>query len=88
MRPLARRNDAAMDIAQWEFAYVPTTGVRQAHETPIVIATVASLKGYGCLVEDPETFPIEIVRWPAKGWRPIDLNSGKAECLPASRWIS
>ncbi len=60
-----------MDIAQWEIAYVPTTGVRQAHETPIVVATDASLMGYGCLVEDPKTFPIEIVRWPAKGWRPV-----------------
>ena len=28
-----------MDIAQWDFAYVPTTGVRRAHETPIVLAT-------------------------------------------------
>jgi len=24
----------------------------------------------------PKTFPIEIVRWPAQGWRPIDKNSG------------
>src|SRR5580692_11277509 len=65
-----------MDIAQWEFAYVPTTGVRRAHETPIVIASDATLEGYGCLVEDPKNFPIEIVRWPARGWRPIDANSG------------
>ena len=28
------------------------------------------------LVDDPKTFPIEIVRWPAQGWRPIDKNSG------------
>jgi hypothetical protein len=65
-----------MDIGQWEFAYVPTTGVRQAHETPLVLATEASLKGFGCLVDEPKSFPIEIVRWPAQGWRPIDLNSG------------
>jgi ureidoglycolate lyase len=55
---------------------VPTTGVRRAHETPLVLATEASLKGFGCLVDEPKTFPIEIVRWPAQGWRPIDLNSG------------
>src|SRR5258708_33143678 len=67
---------AVMDIAQWEIAYVPTTGVRRAYETPIVLATEASLKGFGRLVDDPKTFPIEIVRWPAQGWRPIDLNSG------------
>jgi ureidoglycolate lyase len=65
-----------MDIAEWEFAYEPTTGVRRAHETPVVLATDASLKGYGCLVDDPKTFPIEIVRWPSQGWRAIDLNSG------------
>jgi hypothetical protein len=27
-------------------------------------------------VDDPKTFPIEIVRWPAQGWRPVDENSG------------
>src|ERR1700719_4438796 len=65
-----RRTRATMDIAQWEFAYVPTTGVRRAHETPIVLATEASLEGFGRLVDDPKTFPIEIVRWPPQGWRP------------------
>jgi ureidoglycolate lyase len=65
-----------MDIDPREIAYTPSTGVRRIHETPLVTATVASLAGYGCLVDDPRTFPIEIVRWPARGWRPIDANSG------------
>ena len=65
-----------MDFDPGEIAYVPTTGVRRFHETPVVAATDTSLKGYGCLVDDPKAFPIEIVRWPAKGWRPIDPNSG------------
>jgi hypothetical protein len=38
-----------MNIDQLEFAYSPTTGVRRAHETPVVLASEASLKGYGCL---------------------------------------
>jgi hypothetical protein len=59
-----------------EFAYAPTTGVRRIHETPLVVATEENLKGYGALVDDPKTFPIEIVRWPAQGWRRIDPNSG------------
>jgi hypothetical protein len=59
-----------------EIAYLPTTGVRRAHELPLVLATDESLKGYGCLVDDPKRFPVEIVRWPAAGWRPIDENSG------------
>jgi Ureidoglycolate lyase len=43
---------------------------------PIVDATAESLRGYGCLVESPDDFSIEIVRWPAKGWRPVDADSG------------
>lgn len=45
-------------------------------ETPLVTASDDSLTGYGCLVSDPKAFPIEIVRWPAQGWRPVDGNSG------------
>ncbi len=65
-----------MDFDPAEIAYVQTTGVRNAHETPLVDATDETLKGYGCLVDDPKTFPIEIVRWPAQGWRQVDKNSG------------
>jgi len=65
-----------MDIDPRKIAYPPSTGVRRIHATPLVTATAASLSGYGCLVDDPKTFPIEIVRWPAQGWRPIDENSG------------
>ena len=65
-----------MDIDLKKIAYIPTTGVRRVHETPLVAANDASLNGYGCLVETPTTFPIEIVRWPAQGWRPVDDNSG------------
>ena len=65
-----------MDIEQLQFAHVPTTGVRQRHETPLVVASDTSLVGYGCLVDDPKTFPVDIVQWPAKGWRAIDPNTG------------
>jgi len=43
---------------------------------PIVDATVEALEGYGLLVDDPERCPIEIVRWPAQGSRPVDPDSG------------
>src|SRR5579864_6489504 len=59
-----------------EIAYVPTTGLRRLHEAPLVVASDETLKGYGCLVDEPKSFPIEIVRWPAQGRRPIDKNSG------------
>jgi ureidoglycolate lyase len=65
-----------VDIDLDKIAYSPSTGVRRVHETPLVAATESSLAGYGALVDDPEKFPIEIVRWPAQGWRPIDANTG------------
>ena len=43
---------------------------------PVVTATPAALQGYGFLVDDPATCPIEIARWPATGRRPVDENTG------------
>jgi hypothetical protein len=43
---------------------------------PVVDATPATLDGYGRLVTDPGECPIEIVRWPAVGTRPIDPGTG------------
>jgi ureidoglycolate lyase len=65
-----------MSIDMSEIAYLPTIGVRRVHETPLVVANDANLAGYGRLVDTPTTFPIEIVRWPRQGWRPVDANSG------------
>ena len=65
-----------MDIDPDAIAYVPSTGVRRVHDTPLIEATAASLEGYGCLVDEPRDFKIEIVPWPAQGWRPIDKNTG------------
>jgi ureidoglycolate lyase len=65
-----------MDIDPETIAYPPSTGVRRVHDTPLVAATAATVEGYGCLVDDPKSFPIEIVPWPAQGWRAIDANTG------------
>ncbi len=46
------------------------------HDVPLITATDETLQGYGCLVDDPEAFEIEIVRWPAQGWRPVDEGTG------------
>ena len=43
---------------------------------PVVDADEESLRGFGTLVDDAEGFRIEIVRWPAQGWRPVDTDSG------------
>ena len=46
------------------------------HEVPLVEATDDSVQGYGCLVDHPDDIDIEIVRWPATGWRKVDEDSG------------
>ena len=43
---------------------------------PVVDATDANLAGFGRLVDAPDGCPIEIVRWPAQGWRPVDADTG------------
>lgn len=45
-------------------------------EVPLIVATDESVKEYGCLVDDPDHFQIEIVRWPASGWRKVDEGTG------------
>lgn len=45
-------------------------------EIPVVEATDESLRGMGQIVESPDEVEIEIVRWPALGWRPVDPDSG------------
>src|SRR5580658_6551200 len=65
-----------MDSHANALAYVPSTGARRVHDTPLVIASAQSLEGYGRLVDDPKSFKVEIVRWPAQGWRAIDAGSG------------
>jgi ureidoglycolate lyase len=65
-----------MEIDPQQVAYTPSTGVRRIHETPLVAASVETLAGYGRLVDSPRDFPIEIVPWPAQGWRAIDKNTG------------
>ena len=46
------------------------------HDVPLVVATDDSVRDYGCLVTEPEDFDIEIVQWPAQGWRPVDAGTG------------
>ena len=46
------------------------------HELPLVVATPESLQGYGAIVADYESTKVEIVRWPAQGWRPVDPDTG------------
>jgi len=65
-------------------ANLPRVGMR------IIDATPEALNGYGSLVDDAEGCKIEIVRWPARGWRPVDEDTGDqggtTEGIFASWW--
>lgn len=43
---------------------------------PLLEASDEALKGYGYLVDKPEDCRVEITRWPAQGWRPVDEGTG------------
>jgi len=43
---------------------------------PVVEASDGNLRGYGRLVDDPNQCQVEIVRWPAAGWRTVDTDTG------------
>lgn len=45
-------------------------------DVPLVMATDEVLGGYGHLVDDPQDCRVEITRWPAQGWRPVDDGTG------------
>ena len=51
-------------------------GTSEIFEMPLVAADERSLAGYGQLVDDSGTVEIEIVTWPAQGWRPVDPGTG------------
>lgn len=46
------------------------------HQVPLVMADESTVEGYGRMVDDPQDCAVEIVRWPAQGWRPVDLGTG------------
>lgn len=55
---------------------------------PVVLATPEALDGYGCLLNRPDEVDIEIVRWPAQGWRPVDIDSGNEGGTTEGTFIS
>ena len=54
-------------------------GITETHnvvELPLVRATPETLAGFGRLVDDYAGTEIDIVTWPAPGWRPVDPGTG------------
>lgn len=46
------------------------------HEVPLIEADDDSVAPYGRMVDNPDACEIEIVQWPAQGWRPVDAGTG------------
>lgn len=67
---------------------LPQGLVRQ--QIPVIDASPSSLEGYGKIISSKDEIDIEIVRWPAQGWRPVDQDSGDeggtTEGVFLSRW--
>ena len=43
---------------------------------PVIDASPETLEGFGRLVDDRTRCAVEIVRWPAQGWRAVDADTG------------
>ena len=56
-------------------AYVCNTSVK-THLVPTVIANAETLQGYGTIIKGYTTAKVEILTWPAPGWRPVDPGTG------------
>ena len=64
-----------------------TDGLRRVR-MPVVDATDEALRGYGFLVDDRDACRIEIVRWPAQGWRTVDEDSGNEGGITLGEFVS
>jgi ureidoglycolate lyase len=67
---------AAVERQPYDFLNPDVPDGLSVVDAPLVIATPETLQGYGELVTDPQKHRVEIVRWPAQGWRPIDADTG------------
>jgi ureidoglycolate lyase/seryl-tRNA synthetase len=62
------------------------------HPVPLVIASADTVEPFGCLVDEADGCEVEIVRWPARGWRPVDDGTGDeggtVEGIFTCRWTA
>lgn len=73
MTALSKSNETNAPTYIFEASEKPSLPLIQV---PLIPATDEALKGYGYLVDRAEDCEIEITRWPAQGWRPVDEDSG------------
>ena len=66
-----------MDAAAPQYLFDPDSKPTLPQvDVPLIEATEETVAGYGALVDDPDECEIEIVQWPAQGWRPVDAGTG------------
>lgn len=65
-----------MNEAKIDYMNPDVPGELPWFEIPLLRATDESLAGYGRLVTNYQNFDLEIVTWPAAGWRPVDPGTG------------
>ena len=46
------------------------------YNVPLIVATEETVDGYGSMINHPDDHDIEIVQWPAQGWRSVDDDNG------------
>jgi ureidoglycolate lyase len=66
------------NFAELDLAALPSlaSGAARAHSVPLVMATAATLRGYGSIVADFAAGQVAIVTWPQPGWRPVVSGTG------------
>jgi ureidoglycolate lyase len=66
------------NFAELDLAALPSIakGEARAHRVPSIVATAATLRGYGSLVPDFSDAAVTIVTWPQPGWRPVVAGTG------------
>jgi ureidoglycolate lyase len=66
------------NFAELDLAALPSlaSGAARAHSVPLVMATAATLHGYGSIVADFAAGQVAIVTWPQPGWRPVVSGTG------------
>ena len=63
-----------------------TRSALSIHDVPLVAATAENFRDYGRLERSFEAAEVEIVTWPAPGWRPVDPDTGNQGGLAEGRF--
>jgi len=66
------------NFAEIDLSAMPSiaAGEASAHRAQLVVATAATLAGYGRLIANFEDAEVTLVTWPQPGWRPVVPGTG------------